>query len=205
MRKILIIGLLVIAFAFLNSTSALASSRHSGRHFSYSKIEKSETRSWNQGKAQSDPDDNGKGPDRSNLGFDKPGYSGGINDDRDGNNGCGNDSDREDDNEGWCGHKAKKDKENKEDKKENKACTEKAKDKPEPKTTSDPKPEPKTEPKTPRTEKGTVLSATTLPKTGIVEDLSLPALLVAGWGLIAAGLVLMAASVVYKKTFSKKA
>ena len=48
-----------------------------------------------QGAASSDPDDNGKGPDRGTGGRDT----------EDGNNGCGNDSDRADDNEGWCGNK----------------------------------------------------------------------------------------------------
>jgi hypothetical protein len=47
------------------------------------------------GNAQSDPDDNGKGPDRGDGGPDRA----------DGNNGCGNDADRSDDNEGWCGNK----------------------------------------------------------------------------------------------------
>jgi hypothetical protein len=62
--------------------------------------------SGNQGKAESDPDDNGLGPDRSNGGPDKPNGSGGVDKaDQDGNNGCGNDDDFEDDNEGWCGHK----------------------------------------------------------------------------------------------------
>jgi len=41
----------------------------------------------------SDPDDNGKGPDRGDGTVDK----------EDWNNGCGNDDDRDDDNEGWCG------------------------------------------------------------------------------------------------------
>ncbi len=60
--------------------------------------------SGNQGNAESDPDDDGRGPDRSNGGPDKPGGSGGTDlDDQDGNNGCGNDDDFEDDNEGLCG------------------------------------------------------------------------------------------------------
>lgn len=50
-----------------------------------------------QGHAPSDPDFNGNG------GIDKPGHTGGFSADRDGNNGCGNDDDREDDNNGWCG------------------------------------------------------------------------------------------------------
>ncbi len=53
--------------------------------------------SYPQGHAPSDPDFNG------NLGIDKPGQTGGFSADRDGNNGCGNDDDREDDNNGWCG------------------------------------------------------------------------------------------------------
>jgi hypothetical protein len=56
-----------------------------------------------QGRSHSDPDG------MSNGGADKRGCDGGINDDRDGNNGCGNDTDREDDNNGWCGRKPKGD------------------------------------------------------------------------------------------------
>ena len=60
--------------------------------------------SGNQGAAASDPDDDGKGPDRTNGGLDKPDGPGGDDlADQDGNNGCGNDDDFEDDNEGWCG------------------------------------------------------------------------------------------------------
>ena len=60
--------------------------------------------SGNQGNSESDPDDDGHGPDRSNGGPDKPNGSGGVDlADQDGNNGCGNDDDFEDDNEGWCG------------------------------------------------------------------------------------------------------
>lgn len=61
-----------------------------------------------QGTAESDPDDNGRGPDRSNGGADKPNGAGGLDHaDQDSNNGCGNDDDFEDDNEGWCGGKPK--------------------------------------------------------------------------------------------------
>lgn len=61
-------------------------------------------KSGNQGNSTSDPDDDGHGPDRSNGGPDKPNGSGGVDlADQDGNNGCGNDDDFEDDNEGWCG------------------------------------------------------------------------------------------------------
>ena len=60
--------------------------------------------SGNQGRSTSDPDDDGRGPDRSNGGADKPDGPGGVDlADQDGNNGCGNDDDFEDDNEGWCG------------------------------------------------------------------------------------------------------
>ncbi|MGH2691066.1 MAG: hypothetical protein ACRDHM_01000 [Actinomycetota bacterium] len=62
--------------------------------------------SGNQGKAVSDPDDDGRGPDRTNRGVDQPGGAGGLDIlDQDGNNGCGNDDDFEDDNEGNCGGK----------------------------------------------------------------------------------------------------
>ena len=67
-------------------------------------------KSGNQGNSKSDPDDDGHGPDRSNGGPDKPDGSGGVDKaDQDGNNGCGNDDDFEDDNEGWCGKNPKKD------------------------------------------------------------------------------------------------
>jgi len=39
---------------------------------------------------------------------DKPGGSGGFNSDKDWNNGCGNDTDREDDSNGWCGRKPRR-------------------------------------------------------------------------------------------------
>jgi len=59
--------------------------------------------SGNQGNAQSDPDDDGRGPDRSNGGADQPDGPGGDDlADQDRNNGCGNDDDFEDDNEGHC-------------------------------------------------------------------------------------------------------
>ncbi|HYO61975.1 MAG TPA: hypothetical protein VEU29_08780, partial [Actinomycetota bacterium] len=64
--------------------------------------------SANQGNSESDPDDDGRGQDRTNGGHDKPNGSGGVDKaDQDGNNGCGNDDDFEDDNEGWCGRKPK--------------------------------------------------------------------------------------------------
>jgi hypothetical protein len=53
------------------------------------------------GKSPSDPDG------MSNGGADKPGMTGGTDSYRDGNNGCGNDLDREDDDNGWCGHHPK--------------------------------------------------------------------------------------------------
>lgn len=58
--------------------------------------------SGTQGKAVSDPDG------MTNGGADKPGQVGGFDTDKDGNNGCGNDDDFEDDNNGWCGHHPKK-------------------------------------------------------------------------------------------------
>ena len=51
-----------------------------------------------QGKSCSEPDNDGRGPDRNESGRDKV---------EDGNNGCGNDVDKMDDSEGWCGHKDK--------------------------------------------------------------------------------------------------
>ena len=59
--------------------------------------------SGNQGKATSDPDDDTRGPERTNGGADKADGPGGADlADQDGNNGCGNDDDFEDDNEGHC-------------------------------------------------------------------------------------------------------
>jgi hypothetical protein len=60
-------------------------------------------RSGTQGRSPSEPDADGRGPDRNDRGTDKPGHDGGLYpQDQDGNNGCGNDHDFEDDNEGWC-------------------------------------------------------------------------------------------------------
>ena len=64
-----------------------------------------------QGYSMSEPDDNDRGPERDYQGTDKPfdpvDGSGGMDiHDQDGNNGCGNDDDFEDDNEGWCGKPA---------------------------------------------------------------------------------------------------
>ena len=60
--------------------------------------------SGTQGKSESTPDQDGHGPERDYNGTDKPNGPGGIDvADQDGNNGCGNDDDFEDDNEGWCG------------------------------------------------------------------------------------------------------
>ena len=66
-----------------------------------------------QGKSKSEPDDDDHGPERdfdegdgaNEDGIeDKPGMGGGMHtSDQDGNNGCGNDDDFEDDNEGLCG------------------------------------------------------------------------------------------------------
>lgn len=49
------------------------------------------------GKSPSTPDQDGTGMDRGIINNDKTGPG------TDGNNGCGNDADREDDNNGWCG------------------------------------------------------------------------------------------------------
>lgn len=65
--------------------------------------------SGNQGNSESAPDEDGHGPERDYNGTDKPNGPGGMDlADQDGNNGCGNDDDFEDDNEGWCGQKPKK-------------------------------------------------------------------------------------------------
>lgn len=66
--------------------------------------------SGNQGKTQSNPDNDGRGPERNSCEgsgegkcVDQPGGDGGVDElDQDGNNGCGNDDDFEDDNEGLC-------------------------------------------------------------------------------------------------------
>ncbi|MGH2749194.1 MAG: hypothetical protein ACRDKB_14930 [Actinomycetota bacterium] len=66
--------------------------------------------SGNQGRTQSNPDNDGRGPERNSCPgsgegecVDQPGGDGGVDQlDQDGNNGCGNDDDFEDDNEGLC-------------------------------------------------------------------------------------------------------
>ena len=94
-----------------------------------------------QGNAQSDPDDDTRGPDRTNNGDDKQvnGPGGVDREDQDNNNGCGNDDDFEDDNEGWCGQK--------------------------PKDVSHPHDGDEVE-KSPKVKEGEVLGATSLPITG---------------------------------------
>ncbi len=89
--------------------------------------------SGNQGKSESDPDDDGRGPERcepvssrnsgdGTCGADKPNGTGGEDIyDQDGNNGCGNDQDFDDDNEGWCG-KPDRVKGDREDKKPTDVC-----------------------------------------------------------------------------------
>ena len=65
--------------------------------------------SGSQGNSASEPDANGSGPERDEGGLDKPGGAGGLDVlDQDGNNGCGNDDDFEDDNEGLCLGRLKK-------------------------------------------------------------------------------------------------
>jgi len=56
------------------------------------------------GKSPSKPDQDGIGADHGIVNNDKVGP------DTDGNNGCGNDADREDDDNGWCGAKPHKEK-----------------------------------------------------------------------------------------------
>jgi len=136
MFKATLIGLLTAAFLFAAPTAAFASSGNSqgnsqnsngkahqeivydtpdegdNAHPSGKDRSVEHGKSLTQGKSQSDPDDNGKGPERSTGKSDKPvDGNGGIDrEDQDGNNGCGNDDDFEDDNEGWCGQKPKNDK-----------------------------------------------------------------------------------------------
>ncbi len=85
--------------------------------------------SGNQGNSESDPDDDGRGPERcepesartsgdGTCGPDKPNGTGGTDKaDQDGNNGCGNDDDFDDDNEGLCGRNTKRGGNKPEDKK----------------------------------------------------------------------------------------
>ena len=71
------------------------------------------------GDQTSNPDNDGRGPERNSCKgtsedrvggcADKPGGTGGVDQaDQDWNNGCGNDDDFEDDNEGWCGRRPAK-------------------------------------------------------------------------------------------------
>ncbi|HSX57689.1 MAG TPA: hypothetical protein VLE47_00260 [Candidatus Saccharimonadales bacterium] len=121
-KKLTTISLTLIAAFSIAATPAFASNSHSNKseivydtpdsgdnaHPSGKDRSVEQGGSLTQGKSNSDPDNNGKGPDRLNTGLDKPGMGGGVDKaDQDGNNGCGNDDDFEDDNEGWCGHKPK--------------------------------------------------------------------------------------------------
>ena len=81
-----VLGLGVAAAALGLTTSPALAARHAHKHVS-----------GTQGRSAADPDG------MTNGGADKPGGSGGVNrSDQDGNNGCGNDADFEDDNNGRC-------------------------------------------------------------------------------------------------------
>jgi hypothetical protein len=97
MRTTTRIALLVTAVLVLLGMTAPAASAHSGR--SHGDRHRHEFAGHTQGRSTSDPDG------MRNGGPDKPGFRGGFSADRDGNNGCGNDDDREDDNNGNCGGK----------------------------------------------------------------------------------------------------
>jgi hypothetical protein len=113
--------------------------------------------SFPQGVSPSNPDADGNG------GIDKPGHKGGFDADRDGNNGCGNDSDREDDNNGWCGKPRVSG--------------------PTPPGKPGPAPEKKPPAAKPTVVLGKKVPAQTLPTTGV--DVS--SVLWTGWGLVLAG------------------
>jgi hypothetical protein len=89
----------VLAVGLLAVPPAGAKSDRDGKSERSSKVSAAcfDTSGKTQGRSYSDPDGG------SNGGIDKPGCTGGVNADRDGNNGCGNDTDREDDNNGRCG------------------------------------------------------------------------------------------------------
>ncbi len=90
----------VLGFGLIAGVAPLAHADGGHRHESGgSGFQRSDvdTSDWPQGKSLSDPD-GGQ--------WDKPGHDGGEDDDRDGNNGCGNDTDRSDDNNGHCGRPA---------------------------------------------------------------------------------------------------
>ncbi|MCA1830139.1 MAG: hypothetical protein ABR552_02835 [Actinomycetota bacterium] len=74
-----------------------AGTNHASTHAHGNSVHSSDSTNT-RGKSPSRPDQDGIGMDRGLVNDDKP-PSG------DGNNGCGNDADREDDNNGWCGHK----------------------------------------------------------------------------------------------------
>lgn len=197
MKKLITISLITAAFIMASPTSAFASGKYNSNSWktqtekNYGISDEGDNAhpsgkdrsvekgySYPQGNSQSDPDDNGKGPDRSNGGPDKPGGTGGVDkEDQDGNNGCGNDDDFEDDNEGWCGQKPKKEK-------PVDPCPEEPENPEEPEEPETPTtPE---EPKTPK--KPEVLGTTTLPNTG--ESLNLDFAL----GMVAFGILAWKAS-----------
>ena len=96
MRATIRTAVLMTAAVIFLGMIAPAASAHSGRS-KHGHRSGHEGSGWTQGRSASDPDG------MTNGGRDKPGFSGGFSADRDGNNGCGNDDDREDDNNGNCG------------------------------------------------------------------------------------------------------
>jgi hypothetical protein len=98
----------VVAVVLLIAAAPSPAHHKAGHEHGRSSASAEHGKSGVQGKSESDPDDDGHGPDRSNGGADKPGGPGEEDvTDQDGNNGCGNDADFEDDNEGWCGRNPK--------------------------------------------------------------------------------------------------
>jgi len=198
-KKLTIIGLITLfSFALFSSAAFAKGKNHNNYHnnITYDTPDEGDNehpsgkdrsiehgKSTAQGKAKSDPDDDTRGPERSNNGPDKqPKGAGGVDkEDQDNNNGCGNDDDFEDDNEGWCGSEPKKDQDP--DPKDDHDCKNKCdnddggEDEDDPddpddkiKDPEDPKDKPTSEKPAVKAPDGEVLAATTLPVTGILGN-----------------------------------
>ena len=94
-KSFLVVLMLVVMFLGLVVDVLAESPAHNGAEHGNGKPPAHAKAGGRVGKVNNDPDDDSRGPDRGD----------GTIDDYDHNNGCGNDPDRDDDNEGLCGGK----------------------------------------------------------------------------------------------------
>jgi len=110
-KRVIVLLVVVLALAAAGATAAFAAAGGNGKgnsesaHANAGQAKKASSQDPSnpdgtyRGKSGSTPDQDGIGADHGLVNNDKTGPG------TDGNNGCGNDADREDDDNGWCGNK----------------------------------------------------------------------------------------------------